>query len=94
MDVFQLTQDHCQMLTERAPEGYSYTIEPGRKYYKIIMNTDYNSRSVHAFVDKSNADLYKAASWKSPAKGVRFNLEKDREKLDQIAHWAGGYLYK
>ena len=77
-----------------APE-YKFVIETGRKYHKIIMETDCGSRSVHAFVDKKTGDVYKAASFKAPAKGVRFNLLviKEREWLLEHADWAGGYLY-
>ena len=73
--------------------NYSFEIEEGRKYYKIIMVN--NQRSVHAFVDKKTGDLYKAANWKSPAKYVRFNL-LDSDSCDEClkrADWAGGYLY-
>jgi hypothetical protein len=31
-------------------------------------------RNGHAFVDKKTGEVYKSASWKSPAKGVRFDL--------------------
>jgi len=78
---------------------YKFVIEEGRKYHKIIMevpNTNRPpSRSVHAFVDKKTGDVYKAASFKAPAKHVRFNLLliKDREWLLENADWAGGYLY-
>jgi hypothetical protein len=50
------------------------------------------SRSVHAFVDKKTGELYKSSSWKSPAKGVRFDLPsiEQREWLLQHADWAGG----
>ena len=74
---------------------YKFYIESGRKYHKIIMETESGSRSVHAFVDKKTGDLYKAASFKAPAKHVRFNLLliKDREWLLENADWAGGYLY-
>jgi len=77
-----------------APE-YKFTIESGRKYHKIMMTTDGGSRSVHAFVDMKTGELYKAASIKAPAKGVRFNLLviTDREWLLEHADWAGGYLY-
>ena len=81
-----------------APE-YKFVIECGRKYHKIIMEVPNNnrppSRSVHAFVDKKSGDLYKAASFKAPAKHVRFNLciMSDREWLLENADWAGGYLY-
>ena len=74
---------------------YKFYIESGRKYHKIIMETGAGSRSVHAFVDKKTGEVYKPASFKAPAKHVRFNLLliKDREWLLENADWAGGYLY-
>ena len=74
---------------------YKFYIEEGRKYHKIIMDAN-GSRSVHAFIDKKTGDVYKAASFKAPAKGIRFNLciISDREWLLEHADWAGGYLYK
>jgi len=73
----------------------NYEIESGKKYHKIIMIDGGGSRSVHCFVDKQTGEVYKSASWKSPAKGVRFDLRliKDREWLLENADWAGGYLY-
>jgi hypothetical protein len=75
--------------------GYDFTIETGRKYHKVIMHTE-NQRSAHAFVDKKTGEVYKSASWKSPAKGVRYDLRliEDREWLFENADWAAGYLYK
>jgi hypothetical protein len=74
--------------------GYEFYPETGRKYHKIIMVAN-GSRSVHAFVDKKTGEVYKSASWKSPAKGVRYDLRiiKQREWLLENADWAGGYLY-
>ena len=54
-------------------DTYKFIIESGRKYHKIIMVTESGSRSVHAFVDKKTGQLYKSASFKAPAKGVRFD---------------------
>ena len=75
--------------------GYKFYIESGRKYHKLIMETGGNSRSVHAFINKKTGEVYKPASFKAPAKHVRFNLLliKDREWLLENADWAGGYLY-
>ena len=81
---------------------YSHIIESGSKYHKIIQVIDNGpnrmgpSRSVHAFVDKKTGEVYKSASWKSPAKGVRFDLRviNQREWLLENADWGGGYLYK
>ena len=72
-----------------------YVIESGKKYHKVIMIDGGSSRSVHAFVDKNTGEVYKSASWKSPAKGVRFDLRvvNQREWLFAHADWSGGYLY-
>ena len=81
-----------------APE-YKFVIEEGRKYLKIIMEVPNDnrppSRSVHAFVDKKTGEVYKAASYKAPAKIVRYNLLEiaSREECFSRADWAGGYLY-
>jgi hypothetical protein len=56
------------------------SIESGRKYVKIIKTTtcmSYSSRSVYCFVDKSNGDILKAATWKAPAKIARGNIYQD-----------------
>jgi len=79
----------------RRSDDYKFYIESGRKYHKLIMETGSGSRSVHAFVDKKSGDVYKAASFKAPAKHVRFNLLSitSREECFARADWAGGYLY-
>ena len=75
--------------------GYKFYIESGRKYHKIVMETESGSKSVHAFVDKKTGEVYKPASYKAPAKIVRFNLLNiaSREQCFERADWAGGYLY-
>jgi len=72
-----------------------YEIESGRKYHKIILIDGGGQRSVHSFVDKKTGEIYKSASWKAPAKGVRYDLRliEEREWLLENADWAGGYLY-
>jgi hypothetical protein len=72
-----------------------YVIETGRKYHKVIMISSANSRSVHCFIDKQTGSMYKAATWKSPAKGVRFDLRHipSREYVLENCDWSGGYLY-
>lgn len=74
---------------------HEYYLESGRKYYKLI-HKDGISRSVHCFIDKSNGDVYKSASWKSLAKGVRYNLLDDnsRELCYSNCDPFGGYLYQ
>lgn len=48
---------------------YTYTVDELRKYFKIV-----GHGSVVAFVDKVTGDIYKPASWKVPAKGIRGNV--------------------
>ena len=79
-----------------------FKMEFGRKYIKVnSVNLDADGKEwsggVHAFIDKKTGEVYKPASWKSPAKYVRFDLRliTDREKLHdpRFTDWAGGYLY-
>ncbi len=67
----------------------------GKKYYKVVHTQD-ESSSVHSFVDKVTGDVYKAASWKAPAKHVRYNFLNEEQRaflLSGLCDWAGGYLY-
>ena len=75
---------------------YKFSIVTGRKYHKIVQTCCDGSQSVHAFVDKNTGELYKPASWKAPAKDVRFDLRiiSEREWVLENCDWAGGYLYK
>ena len=82
-----------------------FRMEFGRKYIKIIQQdydtfrdrNEYRDGGVHAFINRKTGEVYKAASWKSPAKHVRYDLRliKDREYVlnPQNCGWAGGYLY-
>ena len=77
----------------------------GRKYLKVVREefdtfqnrNKWRDTTVHAFVDRKTGEVYKPASWKAPAKHVRFNLSNDldRQKLHDpnFVGWAGGYLY-
>ena len=82
---------------------FTYTV--GKRYYKIIQEefdtfqgrNKWRDTTVHAFIDRETGEVYKPASWKAPAKHVRFNLSNDldRQKLHDpnFVGWAGGYLY-
>lgn len=95
--------DYCNSRIADLRNGecdYEFIIESGRKYHKIIMVIDNGpdrspSRSCHAFVNMKTGSVLKSASWKSPAKGERYNLLniEQREWLLQNASWCGEYLY-
>ena len=95
LNVVKWTWMLCDALRDAAPDGYDYIFESGRKYHKVIMIDSAGGRSVHAFVDRKTGEIYKSSSWKSPAKGVRYDLRsiEQREWLFEKADWAGGYLY-
>ena len=95
---------YCEMLCEALMQDfrkggskldYKFYIESGRKYHKIIMECENGARSVHAFVEKKFGAVYKPASWKAPAKHIRFTLLDDNSREECFARcdWAGGYLY-
>ena len=81
------------------------SIKNGRKYYKIMQRefdtfqdrNEWREGSVHAFVDKNTGEVFKPASYNSPAKHVRYDLRviNERVKLHDPRYtgWAGGYLY-
>ena len=88
---------------------YKFDYKVGKKFIKVFNlqyqeSCDYYNRpagyragSVTAFIDKNTGEVYKPASWKAPAKHVRFDLRiiKEREFLlnPKNCDWAGGHLY-
>ena len=88
---------------------YKFDYKTGQKFHKVFFleyqdandyygtKAGYKAGSVHAFIDKQTGEVYKPASWKAPAKHVRFDLRliKDREFLFNWKNlsWAGGHLY-
>ena len=88
---------------------YKFVFKTGKKFHKVYFleyreaseyygtKAGYKSGSVHCFIDKQTGEVYKPASWKAPAKHVRFDLRliQDREFLfnPNNIDWAGGHLY-
>ena len=78
----------------------------GKKYYKVTRE-EYDEKTgywrdttVHAFVgltQENLGDVFKPASWKAPAKHVRFSFCNKKDLLfltdPRCVGWAGGYLY-
>ena len=84
---------------------YKFDYSVGKKFYKVFNlqfdtfkgRNEYRAGSVTAFIDKQTGEVYKPASWKAPAKHVRFDMRiiKEREFLHNPKNvdWAGGHLY-
>ena len=99
------SKDQLESIKNGTANLTKFRMEFGRKYIKIIQQdydtfqdrNEYKDGSVHAFVDRLTGEVYKPASWKSPAKIVRFDMRliSDRAKLHdpEFTGWAGGYLY-
>jgi len=101
--------DYAQKQIDEMDNGTAnlmkFRIQKGKKYYKIIQQdfdtfrdrNEYRDGGVHAFVDKKTGEIYKPASWKSPAKYVRYDMRiiNQREYVlnPMNCGWAGGYLY-
>jgi hypothetical protein len=81
-------------LSKGGANDISHEIIEGKKYYKVVQKVD-SGRSVHAFIDKTTGQVYMPASWRAPAKHVRYNLldEGSYKRCLEKADWAGGYLY-
>jgi len=102
-------EEQLQKVEDGTENLYKFTFKTGKKFHKVYFlqyeeaNEYYNrpagyrAGSVHAFIDKQTGEVYKPASWKAPAKHVRFDLRliKDREFLFNWKNlsWAGGHLY-
>ena len=54
-------------------KGYTLSVEVGPRYARIAKCDGGSTRTAYGFVDMSTGDLLKAASFRSPAKGVRGN---------------------
>ena len=102
-DLSKYAQDQIDAMDNGSWKGMKFVLTTGKKYHKITQQdwddreNEYRGGSVHAFVDKKTGEVYKAASWRSPAKHVRYDLRiiKEREYVLNPANcgWAGGYLY-
>ena len=93
MDLVDALEANYNKSYPTSPRPVKFETSVGRKYIKIIQVNG----GVHAFIDKNTGEVYKPASWKSPAKIVRYDLRliSDRAKLHdpKFTDWAGGYLY-
>ena len=72
-------------------------IEEGRKYIKVwsyLNNVDerLNGRSCWMFIDKNTGECYKPASYKAPAKGVRYLITQLADN-PHICDAYGSFLY-
>ena len=102
-ELSRYAQEKIDALNDGTFKGMRFVITTGKKYHKITQQDwddrldEYRGGGVHAFVDKKTGEVYKPASWKSPAKHVRYDMRtiNQREYVlnPQNCGWSGGYLY-
>lgn len=73
-------------------EGSHITIDHGKRYVKLIITSKYEDKSVYGFVDKTNGDILKAASWKVPAKHARGNIYDENTYASAATTYGISYL--
>ena len=102
-------EEQLQKIEDGTANLYKFDYQVGKKYIKVFnlqyseacdyynRPAGYRAGSVTAFIDKNTGEVYKPASWKAPAKHVRFDMRiiKEREFLHNPKNvdWAGGHLY-
>jgi len=72
--------------------------EVAKKYIKVyrldVVNGEIrDGRSVFMFIDKETGGCYKPASWRAPAKGIRFYIESLAENPELVDQY-GSFLYR
>ena len=102
-------EEQLQKIEDGTENLYKFVYKTGKKFHKVYFleyqdaNEFYNRKagytagSVHCFIDKQTGEVYKPASWRAPAKHVRYDLRiiKEREFLlnPKNCDGAGGHLY-
>lgn len=70
-------------------DKFGVEFEVGSKYVKVVTISGGGSRSVHSFIEKDNGNIWRAASWKSPARNfVRGNVYDQKTYLNRL-QWTG-----
>ena len=82
----------CESISDSYCDRHKYpradfTIKEGPKFIKVIQGI-----SVHCFVQKSNGDVLKAASWQAPAKHARGNIFDADNGLKLMGEYGPAYL--
>ena len=83
--------DYAKFLKEidGSVDKFGVEFEIGSKYVKIVTISGGGSRSVHSFVEKGDGNIWRAASWKAPARNfVRGNVY-NISSYEKRVQWTG-----
>ena len=82
MNLFNFTEKLTERLTERKKQmgltyfdSYKIFITEGKKYFKVfkseVKGENISNGSIVAFIDKTTGDIFKPATYNTPAKHAR-----------------------
>ena len=98
LEQVQAFVDRCQAIIDRYMQERfptlareTLSIDPGHRYYKIV-KVAHGQRSVYAFIDSTNGDVLKPATWRAPAKHARGNLFDEKQGMGWMGPYGPAYL--
>ena len=79
-------------------DGFFYgpaQVDVGSKYLRVMTRSG-SSRTAYCFVEKATGNIFKCASWKAPAKGVRSSIftPEQWETIPPAHLIFGSWLYR
>lgn len=96
---------HCQSLISEHTKKHSpalwkngqkeiLEIRTGRRYVKVVRLMVNGQESVHSFIDMTNGDVLKPATWRAPAKHARGNIYEGQEDPSKygVNHFGPMYI--
>lgn len=92
---------YVKCLNEMSAQGKMYdkafSVSNVRKYAKVISSSGdiSNQNFAFCFIDRKTGEVYKPASWKAPAKHVRYTItnEEEAKNLAENSDPCGRFLY-
>lgn len=101
--IEEAVKGYLEKLTELSDHYYAkvfsaltppiFSSEWGTKYVRIVRTETFGSgRSVHTFIDRTNGNVLKAASWKAPAKHSRGNVFSEKNGMEYVDHYGAASL--
>ena len=80
--LFEYIQANYDSTSLKQNRPLELSVTSGRRYIRVVRDN-----SAWGFIDKENGDIYKAASWKTPAKHARGNIN-DKSSWNAFT-WCG-----
>jgi hypothetical protein len=86
-----IVADYAKFLKDLdySEDKFGVEFSPGKKYVRIDTISGGGSRSTFCFVEKENGNIWRAASWKAPARNfVRGNVFDQASYINRV-RWTG-----